>query len=393
MERYGSIKPIRFFLMKAVFAVMPLLLFSPSAQADLYSWRDQDGVLNVTNYRDNIPPGVQVQVWKDSAPPPASRAPEAALNRSQTDIAPSPPAPVETAVAEARAATEGAFAVQLVEELGLAQNLSPQEAADLLTRIRVIPPLGRWNLDEPISPELVSRLRALTVSAAQRGAIAIQPEEALLAFDATAALLNVSVPVRSAPDLSEASSSSTLLDEPPLVLIAPPPPQIISAYAWVPVDQGFFWNGVPCSGFYVLNQRHGRRFVFLNRDRFEQRFIARINDPLFPVPLADPFNGARFPMFFVVPPRRPDHRGHTVPPASFLRHERHLRGGSARSFSTGRPTIQPAPPGAFTPLAPRQGFSISPMAPPLSMLPSVSPAPPGPHASRPSSHPRRSLRG
>ncbi|WDT81860.1 MAG: hypothetical protein MPW14_09145 [Candidatus Manganitrophus sp.] len=65
--------------------------------------------------------------------------------------------------------TQGAFAVQLVRELGLEEDADPEEAADLLTRIRVTPRLGRWELSAPITPALVSRLRTLTVSAAQRG--------------------------------------------------------------------------------------------------------------------------------------------------------------------------------------------------------------------------------
>ncbi len=141
------------------------------------------------------------------------------------------------------------FAVQLVGEIGFGQDRSPQEAADLLTQIRVSPPLGRWKFDEPMTPNLVARLRTLTVSAAQRGAISIQPEEALLAFDTTAALLGVSIPASSPSERSDSSSSSGVLDAPPLVLINEPPPQILSSYVWIPVDQGFFWNGTPCSGF------------------------------------------------------------------------------------------------------------------------------------------------
>ncbi|MDC4203795.1 MAG: hypothetical protein MPW13_05255 [Candidatus Manganitrophus sp.] len=189
--------------------------------------------------------------------------------------------------------------MQLVRELGLEEDADPEEAADLLTRIRVTPRLGRWELSAPITPALVSRLRTLTVSAAQRGAISIAPEEALLAFDTTAALLNVSIPAEA--DLSDRSASSTYLDAPPLVLISPPPPQIVSFYVWVPVEEGFFWSGSRRHGFYVLHEVHrdlhfnGHRFAF-RRHYIERRFTDRFyNDPFIDRRVFDVF-----PLFMTV---------------------------------------------------------------------------------------------
>ncbi|TAK05918.1 MAG: DUF4124 domain-containing protein [Candidatus Manganitrophaceae bacterium] len=368
-------------LFKIISALMFLALLWSPAGAEIYTWRDSDGVLNATNSRDNVPPHVKVEVLPDLPRIPESTVAKAVPEPPKTEVAPAP-APMPVTATEENRVTEGRFVVALAGELGLGRDLTVEEAADLLTQIRVIPPLGRWKFEEPMTPELAARLRALTVSAAQRGVLSIQPEEALLAFDATAALLNV--PIAAGGDVLSDRAASTLVDSPPLILIQPPPVQIVSSYVWVPVEPGFVWNGVRCTGFFVLNQRHGGRFVFLDRDRIAHRFTDRvhgrfwINGP-FAEPFVDPF-----PPVFIVPPPRFDHRIH-VPPAVFPRPERHLRGGASRSFSNNGPTLH-----SLTPLAPRQGLSIFPMAPPA---PNSPPAPAPSRPPRPATHPRRALRG
>lgn len=382
--------------MKAGWVITLLAGLCAPAAAEIYTWRDSAGVLNATNSRDNIPGNVKVEVLPEVPRTPAPPAPKPAPEPSKTEAT----APVETAApapAEAAQATEGAFAVQLIGELGLGRDVSPREAADLLSRIRVAPPLGRWELDAPITPALTARLRTLTVAAAERGAISVQPEEALLAFDTSAALLGVSIPVHAdSTDRLAERAAPALVDAPPLVLINAPPAQIISSYYWVPVDRGFVWNGVPCTGFFVLNQHRGGRFVFLQRDAIARRFDDRLHDRfIVDRSFTRPFDDDRLPTVFIVPPS-PEPRHRRVPPALPPRAERHLHGGTPRFFN-GAPTVQPAPPNAnvLTPLAPRQGFSISPMAPPLlhqsHNVPSVSPRPAArPH--RPAVSPR-ALRG
>lgn len=368
---------------RLILAMLLLAGLSGPAPAELYSWRDSEGVLHATDRPENVPDNVKVDVWPDPPRPLSPKAPPAAPE-------PPPPEPslpktaLPAAAVEENGVTQGAFAVHLAQELGLGEEVTPEEAADLLTQIRVTPRLGRWNLAAPVTPEWVARLRTLTVSAAQRGAVQITPEEALLAFDATAALLNVSIPTASDPDLSSRSASSTFLAAPPLVLISPPPPQIVSFYTWVPVEEGFFWSGSRRHGFYVLHEVHldlhfnGHRFAF-RRHHIERRFTDRFfNDPFFDRRVFDvfpPFHDHRPPVIVLPPPLV--HQPHLPPPPR--RHDRSLRGGSR---STGRPTIRSMPPSAMTPLAPPVGgTALTPLAP---RLPEEPPS---------ASVPRRSLRG
>jgi hypothetical protein len=382
---------------RLIFAFIFIAQLSSPALAELYSWRDSEGVFHATDRRDKVPEGVKVDVWPDLPPSPPAEAPQVMPSLPKTETLPktSLPATEESEV------TQGQFAVQLVRELGLEDNATPEGAADLLTRIRVTPRLGRWKLEAPITPTLVTRLRTLTLSAAQRGSISIEPEEALLAFDTTAALLNVSIPAPSDTDLSDRSASSTLLDAPPLVLINPPPPQIVSYYVWVPVERGFFWSGSRRHGFYVLYQVYldfhfnGHRLVF--HCHFIER---RITDRFFHDPFIDReiivsslFIDPLPPVIVLPPPII--HQPH-LPPPRFP--DRHLRGAPPRS--TGRPTIRPAPPTAFTPLAPPVGGTVlTPLAPRLrgrsSSPPSaLTPLAPGAPQEPPSaSIPRPSLRG
>ncbi|NKE71868.1 hypothetical protein [Candidatus Manganitrophus noduliformans] len=223
---------------RSILSLLLIAALSSPAPAELYSWRDAEGVLHATDRRDKVPEGVTPEVWPDLPPSPPAEAPQVLPPQPKAEPPPSQEF-LPAAEVEAAEVTQGAFAVQLVRELGLEEDADPEEAADLLTRIRVTPRLGRWELSAPMTPALVSRLRTLTVSAAQRGAVQIAPEEALLAFDTTAALLNVSIPAASEADLSDRPASSTYLDAPPLVLISPPPPRIVSYYVWVPVEEGF----------------------------------------------------------------------------------------------------------------------------------------------------------
>ncbi|WDT76887.1 MAG: DUF4124 domain-containing protein [Candidatus Manganitrophus sp.] len=387
---------------RSILSLLLIAALSSPALAVLYSWRDAEGVLHATDRRDKVPEGVTPEVWPDLPPSPPAEAHQVLPPQPKAQPLPSQEF-LPAAEVEAGEVTQGAFAVQLVRELGLEEDADPEEAADLLTRMRVTPRLGRWELSAPITPALVSRLRTLTVSAAQRGAISIGPEEALLAFDTTAALLNVSIPAEA--DLSDRSASSTYLDAPPLVLISPPPPQIVSFYVWVPVEDGFFWSGSRRHGFYVLHEVHrdlhfnGHRFAF-RRHYIERRFTNRFyNDPfidrrgfnVFP-----PFHDRRPPVIVLPPPII--HPPHLPPPPR--RHDRTLRGGSR---STGRPTIRSMPPSAMTPLAPPVGeTALTPLAPrlrgrssapPSALTPLAPRVPQEPQEPPAASVPRPSLRG
>jgi hypothetical protein len=366
-------------LFKSVTILLLFLSLRHPADAALYSWEDQEGILNFTNSLEEVPADAKVTVLPELPPPP-----EAPADRPDTAVEPppdvpprSPQPPLQPLKVEAREVTQGTFVVQLVRELGLGQNVAPEEAADLLTRIRVTPLLGRWKLEEPITPELVLRLRTLTVSAAQVESISVAPEEALLAFDTTAALLGVPI-ARPESRLSDRFSPSPVLDAPPLVLINPPPAQLVSSYLWVPVQQRFFWSGVEHSGFFVLQSiepgfhLNGHRFVFTTH-LIERHFFNR----------------------HLPHPPRVDRRVDIAPPGPQPRlPERRLRGGThPRSFSTGGPITQTPPSPGLTPITPPSGTSfLSPMA--GSLRPSPPPfAPPPPRSELPASPPKRSLRG
>src|SRR5579863_206638 len=180
-------------------------------------------------------------------------------------------------------ATQGEFAIQLVEELGLSNKTGAKEAADILTSVRISPQLGRWELDQPMTPELAGRLRTLTVAAAQKGRITITSEQALLAFDTAAALLDAPIPMTPAPKTPEspppivetppvaaapapdiAVSPYPILEAPPVVYLYPPPPELDPYYFWVPVAGGFWWNNFLFPGFFSLDVD----LFFLNHDRF-----------------------------------------------------------------------------------------------------------------------------
>jgi hypothetical protein len=365
---------------------MILSLISPvfPARGELYSWKDRNGIENFSNSRENVPPDAKVQVWTEKyseppdekASPEPSASPETAPSRSESN----PPAGIDpslnAALAKTERATQGRFAVQLVEELGLGDQPTAEEAASLLSRIRVSPPLGRWELERPITSSLVSRLRTLTVSAAEMGTISIAPGEALLAFDTTAALLGVPIVAGAENDLSD-SSYTTVIQSPPLVLIAPPPPIYATSYVWVPVQQGFFWSGVWCSGFFVLDVGH-RDFRFhrhrfdLPRGRIEHRFTDHVVRPRLHgrdgFPVTRPFQ----PRPPAIGGRRTEVRPYAPPPQL----DRRLRGGSPRSFSTmprgGQAVV---PPSLGTPMTPRSGRSappatqMTPLAPRTPMTP------------------------
>jgi len=38
------------------------------ARGELYSWKDQNGIENFSNSRDNIPPDAKFQVWTEKYP-------------------------------------------------------------------------------------------------------------------------------------------------------------------------------------------------------------------------------------------------------------------------------------------------------------------------------------
>jgi hypothetical protein len=99
-----------------------------------------------------------------------------------------------------RTVTQGEFARRLAIELGLSDRLTAEQGAEALVEAGIAPRLGKWDLDEPMTAALVERLRTLTVGAAVAGKIALDPEEAIFAFDSTAALVGIKIRDAAAPE-------------------------------------------------------------------------------------------------------------------------------------------------------------------------------------------------
>lgn len=149
-------------------AVVALLLGVPSLalpDASVYSWRNADGSMTFTDNPALAPKGAKVAVRTYAT--------------SSEDLP--------------RAVTQGEFAQRLAIELGLSDRLTLEQAAEALAEAGIAPRLGKWNLDEPMTAALVKRLRTLTVGAAVAGKIALDPEEAMFAFDSTAALVGIKI--------------------------------------------------------------------------------------------------------------------------------------------------------------------------------------------------------
>ncbi len=176
------------------------LLLAPAHSA-VYIWKDVKGVTNFTDDRTKIPDGVRFEVRTYGAP--ALAAEPSAQG----------------------AVTQGEFARQLAAELGLGSNLAEEQAADTLSRVRIGPRLGEWELDAPLTRALLSRLRKLTVGAAQAGTISLAPEEALFAFDSARSLVGVSIRQATGPRAS-APAQPGAVPAPVTVYVVPPPPVV-----------------------------------------------------------------------------------------------------------------------------------------------------------------------
>ena len=261
-----------------IFLFLSLILISASAPSatTVYTWQDANGIIAFSDNPANAPGDVRIEVFSKDPTPQALSDP----NMAETFEA--QPSEQSTPVV-----TQGDFAVQLVEELGLSEEPNAEEAADILTNILVAPPLGQWELDQPMTPELTVRLRKLTVAAAETGRIGLTQEQVLIAFDTTAAMLGLTIPSTSAPE--EASESPyPITQAPPLVYMEPPPSDIYPYYVWSPVAGGFWWNNYLYPGFFVLNlnkfffHHHGfhdaRHHFSCEPFRIQHHFVGHIVD-------------------------------------------------------------------------------------------------------------------
>lgn len=153
--------------------------------ATIYVWKDADGVNNATDDPQRIPGGVRVQTLAYDAVTPAKKQTLALFDESETWI-PTTEAKTSDHI------SQGEFAVLLAAELGLGDGLSLQEAADILTDALIAPRFGNWDLNAPMTQELLDRLGNLTLAAVRTGRIPIRLDEARFAFDNAAALAGIS---------------------------------------------------------------------------------------------------------------------------------------------------------------------------------------------------------
>jgi uncharacterized membrane protein YgcG len=260
-----------------------IFLMSNPAGATIYSWEDESGAVTFSDDPTRAPSDAQVKVWSSySAPPttPEARPAETTASAAIQNTVETAPDEMTQDQESPLVATQGEFAVELVAELGLGMEVGEEEAIDLLTRARIAPPLGEWEPDQPMTPELTVRLRTLTVAATQEGWLSLTPEQALLAFDTTAALLGVAIPATPAPESPENPDSD--LDVPPLVYVTPPPPAVVSYYSWFPVAGGFWWYGTWFDGFFILTNFHSHPFhhhrFFFDTHDIRHRFADRVFD-------------------------------------------------------------------------------------------------------------------
>lgn len=219
------------------FAAVALLLSVPSlasADASVYSWRNTDGSMTFTDNPALAPKGAKVAV------------------RSYATSSEDP----------SRSVMQREFAQRLAIELGLGDRLTAEHAAEALVEAGIAPRLGKWDLDEPMTPALVERLRTLTVGAAVAGKIALDPEEAIFAFDSTAALVGIKIREGTAPETVPPTETSLA---PAPVYVLPTAERVI--YVSGGIVDPFFGGGLPTI---VIDQRIvniGNRVVVRKRVR------------------------------------------------------------------------------------------------------------------------------
>jgi len=271
------VQRIRLSFQISVLMVLLSIVVMEAALSEIYIWKDSEGITTFSDNPSIAPDPAKVDLWSE-------RTSVGAVSERDLSGVDS-----EGTLEEPQGnVTQGEFAIQLARELGLGENLGPKEAAQILSDIRIAPILGNWELDKALTPDLTSRLRTLTVAAAQMQWITIKPEQALMAFDTTSALLGVDIPL--VEDKEAPESSQPLVDIPPLVYISPPPPLISSYYSWIPFSSGFLWQGAIIHGIFTLQRPHlnahffnGHHFVF--QPHFVQRhltnyFVEHTAEPL-----------------------------------------------------------------------------------------------------------------
>jgi hypothetical protein len=169
---------------------------------------------------------------------------------------------------------EGTMAVRMVEVLKLGASSDEVEAENILLGVGIAP-LNGWISDYPVTPDIVSELRAAVDSAADAGSLKLGKAEAAQAFDGLLTQYNLSVMDDTSGEAADRDQAPMYPDNsemndyyysegPPPVTYYAPPMDYAYLYSWVPYP---FWGwNAWFPGFFVLSDFH--RFVFFDRHVF-----------------------------------------------------------------------------------------------------------------------------
>jgi hypothetical protein len=106
--------------------------------------------------------------------------------------------------------TQGEYAVQLAEKLGLGEGLTVDEAIAALTDAGIVPADG-WEATATVTPDFVNEVAALVVTAAREGAIPVSLDKVADIVTSLASEMGIEV---------------TLPPPPPPLTPPPPPPPV-----------------------------------------------------------------------------------------------------------------------------------------------------------------------
>lgn len=164
--------------------------------------------------------------------------------------------------------TEGIFAVNLANALGVSSTSDPVEAENALAKVRVAPQNG-WIGDYPMTPDLVGEVRQALDDAVLNGDLALSRDDALQRFDTATGNVDLAVQAyagtvteteaptpQSCTNYPNPSSISSAYSSegPPVVTYYCPPPDYYYQYDYVPYP--FYWESFWFPGYFILHDFH-----------------------------------------------------------------------------------------------------------------------------------------
>jgi hypothetical protein len=161
---------------------------------------------------------------------------------------------------------EGEFALKLADRLKMGSPGSEAEAESALASAGIAPRNG-WIADYPITPDIAGELQDAITQAADSGRLALNRDEALMAFQGLSAEVDLSVVVDTRGEVVQNDPpadygqylnpdviNNYYNEGPPVVTYYPPPWDYYYMYSWVPYP--FWYSGFWFSGFFILNDFH-----------------------------------------------------------------------------------------------------------------------------------------